>query len=120
MAASTLRPRITSSSNQLSLAPSSTTYCRLIRKVAIIDRPNQSKLLARSLSPRSKLPKRQTSARLSRPGSTLMKNSHRQLRSSVRCPPSVGPTVGARVTIMPVTTLAVIRRSGGKAVKAMA
>ena len=83
-------------------------------------RPNQSKLWARSLSPLSKFPKRQTRPRLSRPGSTLMKNSQRQLSSSVRWPPSVGPIVGARVTIMPVTTLAVIRLSGGKAVKAMA
>ena len=49
-----------------------------------------------------------------------MKNSQRQLSHSVRCPPSVGPTVGARVTIRPMTTLAVTRLSGGKAVKATA
>ncbi len=49
-----------------------------------------------------------------------MKNSQRQLNASVRCPPRVGPTVGARVTIRPMITLAVMRRSGGKAVKATA
>ena len=49
-----------------------------------------------------------------------MKNSQRQLSHSVRCPPSVGPTVGASVTIRPMTTLAVTRLSGGKAVNATA
>ncbi|MNE27281.1 hypothetical protein D3C80_1206860 [compost metagenome] len=50
----------------------------------------------------------------------MMKKSQRQLSHSVRCPPSVGPTVGARVTIRPMMTLAVTRFSGGKAVKATA
>ncbi len=49
-----------------------------------------------------------------------MKNSQRQLSCSVRWPPRVGPTVGARVTIRPMMTLAVTRLSGGKAVKATA
>ena len=49
-----------------------------------------------------------------------MKNSQRQFSQSVRWPPRLGPTVGARVTIMPVTTFAVTRRSGGKALKAVA
>ena len=44
--ARTVSQRIVLSWNQLSLAPSSTTYCMLIRKVAIKARPNQSKLCA--------------------------------------------------------------------------
>ena len=49
-----------------------------------------------------------------------MKNSQRQLKSSVRWPPRVGPIVGARVTMRPTTTLAVRRFSGGKTVMAVA
>ena len=49
-----------------------------------------------------------------------MKNSQRQFSASVRWPPSVGPMVGASVTIRPTTMLAVSRRSGGKTVMAVA
>src|SRR5258706_9989674 len=53
-------------------------------------------------------------------GMTLTKNSQRQFSQSVRCPPSVGPMVGASETIRPMIAPEVARLSGGKAVKAIA
>ena len=50
----------------------------------------------------------------------LMKNSQRQPIASAMWPPSVGPMVGASVTIMLTMTLAESRFSIGKTVMAMA
>jgi hypothetical protein len=48
-----------------------------------------------------------------------MKKSHRQSRFSVIQPPSAGPIVGAMVTIMPMSVLAMMRLSPENAVKAV-
>ena len=117
---STVSQRMKSSSNQLFLAPSSSTNCMARRLMDMAIRPSQSTPLASEGSPLSKFPQRPTRKRTSRPGGTLMKNSQRHESASVRWPPRVGPTVGAMVTIMPTMTVAVMRRSGGKAVKAVA
>ena len=55
-AATTVSIRIRLSSNQSFLAPSSSTNCIDIRKVAIRARPHQSKPLAKDGSPLSKAP----------------------------------------------------------------
>ncbi len=58
----------------------------------------------------STLPSSGISTAMATPGTMLMKNSQRQLDTSVIQPPMVGPSVGAKVETMPSTAGTMARR----------
>src|SRR6267154_1848994 len=82
--------------------PSSSTYSSEPRKPAIKIRPHQSKRSSSLKFGSSKSTSNSTPMVMPMPGTMLMKNSQCQDIASVMNPPTVGPTVGAKVATRPM------------------
>src|SRR6266700_8198350 len=82
--------------------PSSSTYSSEPRKPAMKTRPHQSKRSSSSKCGSSKSTSASTPTVMMTPGRMLMKNSQCHDMASVMKPPTVGPTVGAKVATRPM------------------
>src|SRR6267378_6158769 len=82
--------------------PSSSTYSSAPRKPAMKIRPHQSKRSSSARLGSSKSTSASTPMVMITPGTMLMKNSQCQDIASVMKPPTVGPTVGAKVATSPM------------------
>src|SRR5450432_596326 len=82
--------------------PSSSTYSSDPRNPPIVNRPNQSKRSSSLKFGESKSTSTHTPMVMPMPGTMLMKNSQCHDIASVMYPPTVGPTVGAKVATRPM------------------
>ncbi len=88
----------------------------LPRNTAMLASPKKSKRRSSAKSGSSKSTKSQATTAANVPGMTLTRKSQCQEKSWVRYPPTVGPIVGASVTVRPTSAITIPCARLGKTV----